>query len=119
MMSQRCEIVNAVFRDDDDTAPLAAVTAVRSAVRDIFLAPKAHAAVAAAAPFEPALAPEPREVAQVLVGRQHDVATLAAVAAVGPALRDVLLAAEAQRAVAAAPRLHVNAGAVAEHLFTP
>ncbi len=73
------------------------------------------AAVAAAAALERAFAAKAREVAQIRVGDEHDVAAAAAVTAVGAAFRDVLLAPEAQRAVTAAPRLHVNAGAVAEH----
>src|SRR5207245_9347926 len=39
---------------------------------------------------------------------QHDVAAVPAVAAVGPAARDVLLPAKAPDAVAPVPRLHVN-----------
>jgi hypothetical protein len=51
----------------------------------------------------------------VLVGRDHDVTAATAVAAVRAAPRHVLLAAEAQAAVAAATRLHLDAGAVREH----
>src|SRR5205814_9876631 len=64
---------------------------------------------------EPAPRAKRREVAQVGVGDQDDVAAGAAVAAVGAALRDVLLAAEVQAPVAAATRLHADAGAVVEH----
>src|SRR5581483_6734076 len=56
-----------------------------------------------------------REVAQRRVGDQHDVAAAAAVAAVGAALGHVLLAAEAEAAVAALPGLDANPGPVAEH----
>src|SRR5436190_5840333 len=49
MMGQRGQIVHAIFGDDDHTAAVAAVAAVGSAVRNVFFAPKAHAAVAAAA----------------------------------------------------------------------
>ena len=55
------------------------------------------------------------EVAEIGVGDEHDVAAAAAVAAVGPALRHVLLAPEAQAAVAAAARQHLDAGAIVEH----
>ena len=60
-------------------------------------------AVAAALRAEVRLAAERLEVAQVVVAAQHDVAAAAAVAAVGPALGDVGLAAEGQAAVAARP----------------
>ena len=67
----------------------------------------------------PATKPTPsskrRQVAEIRIGDQHDVSPGSAVAAVRPAFRDVLLTAEVQAAVAAAPRLHVNAGAVVEH----
>jgi hypothetical protein len=59
--------------------------------------------------------PEGRQVAQIRVREQHDVAAAAAVAAVGPSARDVLLAAEAQPAVASAPRADADAGAVVKH----
>jgi hypothetical protein len=64
---------------------------------------------------EQAPGPEAREVAQIGVGEKDDVASVAAVAAVGPSLRNVLLPPEAQRAVAPAARPHCNAGAVVEH----
>ncbi len=63
-------------------------------------------------------APEPlevREIAPVRVGHEHDVSAMATVAAVGPALRDVLLAPEAQRAVTAAPAFDADPRAVVEH----
>ena len=47
-----------------------------------------------------------------------DVAAVPAVAAVGPAARHVRLAAEARRAVAAAPGLDVDAGPVVQHRWT-
>jgi hypothetical protein len=65
--------------------------------------------------LEPRLRPEAREVPQPLVRDEHDVAAAAAVAAVGPAPRHVLLTAEAQPPVAAATRQHLDAGAVVEH----
>jgi hypothetical protein len=52
------------------------------------------------------------EVAEIRIADEDDVAAGTAVAAVRAALGDVLLPAEAQRTVAAAPRLHVDAGAV-------
>ncbi len=71
--------------------------------------------VTAAAAFEPALALEEREVAAVGIGDEDDVAAIAAVTAVGTALRHVLLAPEAERAVAAAAASHLDAGAIVEH----
>ena len=68
----------------------------------------------AAAGAELRLRPEAGEVAQSRVGSEDDVAAAAAVAAVGTALRHVLLAPEAQAAVAAAARLHLDAGAIVE-----
>ena len=79
----------------------------------------AAAARAALAGLEPVARAESRQVAQVGVGDEHDVAAGAAVAAVRPALGHVLLAPEAERPVAAAPGLHVDAGAVVEHRATP
>src|SRR5581483_10064266 len=70
----------------------------------------------AAGGAEDALRPEAGEVAEVAVGDEDDVAAAAAVAAVGTALRHELLAAEAQSAVAAAARLHLDSRAVVEHL---
>ena len=66
---------------------------------------------------EPLRAPERGEVAQLRIGDEDDVAAAAAVAAVRPALRDVLLPAEAQSAVAAAACLDANLGSVVEHRF--
>src|SRR5205814_755981 len=71
---------------------------------------------AALARLEALFRPEAREVPQVWVGHEHDVAAGAAVTAVRAALGNVLLAPEAERAVAAAPRLHVDAGAIREHV---
>ena len=45
---------------------------------------------------------------------EHDVAALAAVAAVGPAILDVLLAPERHRPWAAGARLHENLGLIEE-----
>ena len=72
-------------------------------------------AVAATTGLERAAALELREIAPIRIREQRHVAALAAVAPVRPALGNVLLAAEAQAAVAAATRLHVDAGAVVEH----
>src|SRR5207253_2368785 len=49
MMGQCGQIVDAILGDDVDAAAVAAVAAIWAALRDVFLAPKAHAAVAAAA----------------------------------------------------------------------
>ena len=65
--------------------------------------------------LEPLLAREAGEVAPVRVGDDDHVAAAAPVAAVGPALRDLLLAAEAQAAVASAARLDANLGSIVEH----
>ena len=73
------------------------------------------AAGLAVARLEPPLRAERREVAQVRVRDEDDVSARAAVAAVGTTLRDVLLTPKVQAAVAAATRLHVDAGAVVEH----
>ena len=73
------------------------------------------AAAAATLGLDALVRPEAGEVAQVGVGDEHDVAAGAAVAAVGPALGNVLLATEREAAVAAPPRLHVDAGAIVEH----
>ena len=55
------------------------------------------------------------QVAQRVVAAQHDVAAAAAVAAVGPALGHVRLAAERQAAVPAASGAHFDSGPVGEH----
>ena len=73
------------------------------------------AAVAAAPRVEDRLRAEGREIAQIGVGDEDDVAAAAAVAPVRPALRHELLAAEAEAAVAAAARLDANADAIVEH----
>ncbi len=72
------------------------------------------AAVAPALRLEDRLRPEGRKIAQVGVGYEHDAAAAPTVAAVGAAPGDVLLAAEAEAAVAAASRLHADAGAIVE-----
>ncbi len=59
--------------------------------------------------------PERGEVAKRRICDHDDVAAAASVAAVGPAPRDVLLATEAERAVAAAPRFDVQRRPVVEH----
>ena len=71
--------------------------------------------VNAAAAFEPALALEEGEVTAVGVGYEDDVAAVAAVAPVGASPRHVLLAPEAERAVAAAAASHLDPGAIVEH----
>ena len=73
------------------------------------------AARLAAARAEARLRAEPREIAPVGVGDQDHVAAAAAVAAVRAAARHELLPAEADRAVAAAARLDLDAGAVCQH----
>ena len=45
-MAQRIETINTRLGDDHDTATVAAITAVRTAFRDVLLAPKARAAIA-------------------------------------------------------------------------
>ena len=83
----------------------------RLAVGAVLSSPRARPA---AAGLELRLRPERRQVAEILVRDEHDVAAAAAVAAVGPALRHVLLAPEAQASVAAAARQHLDAGAIVE-----
>ena len=73
------------------------------------------APVPAARGREPAARAEPREITQVRVDHRDDVAAGTAVTAVRAPLGHVLLAPEAERAVAAAPRLHLDAGAIREH----
>jgi NADP-dependent 3-hydroxy acid dehydrogenase YdfG len=69
-----------------------------------------------------ALGPEVRtpaeglQIAQRVVDREHDVRAAAPVAAVGAALGYVRLTAEGQAAVAARASLHMDLGAVVEHL---
>ncbi len=71
-------------------------------------------AVPAAVALQIALEAEGGEVAQVGVGEQHDVAPVAAVTAVRPALGDELLAPERHASVAAAAALHDDAGTIVE-----
>jgi len=73
------------------------------------------ASVSAAAGSELPHATQGGEVAQRRVGANDHVTAATPVAAVGPALRHVLLAAEAEGAVAAASGLDVNLRAVVEH----
>ena len=68
--------------------------------------------VAPAACLEVRPAPEALQIAQRVVAHEHDVAAVAAVATVGPALGDVRLAPEAQAAVAAATGVDVDSSAV-------
>ena len=74
---------------------------------------RAAARLAAAGP-ELRLRAEEGEVAEAVIGLEDDVAAAAPVAAVGPTLRHVLLAPEAQASVAAAARQHLDAGAIVE-----
>ena len=75
-----------------------------------------RASAGATAPGDVSLAGAiPGEIAQILVGEEHDVSATAAVAAVRSAARDVLLATEAERAVASAPRPCGNADAILKH----
>jgi hypothetical protein len=71
--------------------------------------------VASTARGEATLAREESEISEIRVCRDDDVAAVASVAAVGTALRDVLLAPEAERAVAAAASDYLDAGPVVEH----
>src|SRR5258706_13793189 len=82
------------------------------AVRAVLARPQP---VATARRLDPAAPLQRRQVAERGVGDEHDVATVAAVATVGAALRDELLAAEAHAAVAALAGLDGNRCAVAEH----
>ena len=75
----------------------------------------ARALESAGASVKVADAPEGGEIPKARVDRHDDVAPAAAVAAVGAALRHVLLAPEAQAAVAATTRLDVHLRAVVEH----
>ena len=70
----------------------------------------------AASGLEASLGPKRGKIAEIQVGREDDVSTRAAVSAVGSTLRHVLLAAEVQAPVTAATRLHMDAGAVVEHV---
>ena len=80
-----------------------------------------RAVLAGAAPgtaplrLDPASPLEAREIAQIRVRDYDDVAAVPAVTAVRAAFGHVLLAPEAQRAVAAAPGLHPDARAIVEH----
>ena len=78
------------------------------------MAPRSPAR-AALAGADPSPRPESGQVTQLGVGDEHDRAARAAVAAVRAALRHVLLAPEAERAVAAPAGGDVDAGTVAEH----
>jgi hypothetical protein len=72
-------------------------------------------AVSSTTSDETPLAREVRKIPEVRVGREDDVPAVASVAAVGTALRDVLLAPEAERAVAAAASDHLDTSPVVEH----
>ena len=76
------------------------------------------AAAAAAARLDALIRAERRQIAEVVIRDEHDVAARTAVAAVRSSLRNVLLAAEREAAVAAATRLHVKSDAVVEHQRT-
>src|SRR5207253_10437264 len=73
------------------------------------------APILAAARLDPAPPLQRGKVTQARIGLEHDVAAVAAVAPVGPALRHELLAAEREAAVAALTGLDVDLRAVAEH----
>jgi len=73
------------------------------------------APVAAAAGLHALIRPERREVTQILLGEENDIAAGTPVAAIRTAFRNVLLAAKREAAVATPPRLHVDAGAIVEH----
>jgi hypothetical protein len=72
------------------------------------------AAVAAFPRVDRVTALQIREIAEGRIGHEHHVAAPSAVAAIGPALGDELLAAERQTAVAAATGLDVKLRPVAE-----
>jgi hypothetical protein len=61
---------------------------------------------------------ERREIAQVGVRNQDDVASWPPVATVGPSLRNVLLPAEVQAPVAATTRLNPDLGSIMKHATT-
>jgi hypothetical protein len=71
--------------------------------------------VNAASAFESAFTLEEGEVAPVGIGDEDDITAVTAVTAVGAAPRHVLLAPEAERAVAAAAATHLDAGAIVKH----
>jgi hypothetical protein len=71
--------------------------------------------VATAVSNESTLALEEGEIAEIGISDEYDIATVASVAAVGPTLRHVLLAPEAERSVAAAAPLNLDPGPVVEH----
>jgi hypothetical protein len=75
-------------------------------------------AVLPAARPEVLAAAERGEIAAALVADQHHISPAPAVAAIGPAARDVRLAPEADGAVAAATALNLNLGSVEEHAPT-
>ena len=85
-------------------------------VGSVLPAPAAAPALAGAHPPD---APERREIAERRVGHDEHVAAAPSVAAVRPALRHVLLAPEAERAVAAASRLDVDLRAIVETACPP
>jgi hypothetical protein len=62
-----------------------------------------------------ALRPKRREIAEVWVGDEHNVAAVTSVTAVRPTPGHVLLAPEAERAVSTTPGDRGDAGAVVEH----
>src|SRR5262249_3900663 len=68
--------------------------------------------------LERPLRAQPGEIAQIGISEQDDVAAAAAVTAAGPGLRDGLLAAQAQAAVAAAAGSNVDPCPVVEHQST-
>src|SRR5215213_8182358 len=76
---------------------------------------RAHAVPAALGPVVTAPA-EGLEVAQRVVATQDHVPAAAAVAAVGAALRDMGLAPERQRSIAAAPGPDLDSRAIGQHL---
>jgi hypothetical protein len=76
------------------------------------------AARAALAGADPLVGTDPGEVAPPRVGDEHDVAALAAVTAVRPALRHELLAPEVDRAVTAATGDHRQLRSIVEHART-
>ena len=105
----------------DQIVPVEHLRADRDADLDVLAVRAVLAGAAAVASLrrgDQLAALERDEVAQIPVGDRDHVAAVAAVAAVGAALRDVLLPPERERAVAAAAGLHLELRAVGEHGLT-
>jgi hypothetical protein len=64
------------------------------------------------------LHPKGRQIAEIRIRDENDIASRPAVATVGATLGDVLLAAEVQAPVAASARLDVDLSSIVEHTRT-